>query len=214
MNNLKTIAFIGDSITDSSWIKKNFVTQLTEILKIKADKLAVSGATVGRRKFSSDACFLDFSKHISPNDDLVFILGGTNDYGSAPGQAVPLGKEGDTSEYTFYGACLKLVKSLKAKVKGKPIIFASPFMRSNEKLGYPLADQNEFGFRLEDYRNAIGKTCAEEGAIFLDLYSRFLPLHPDNPLFNKVTDDGLHPNQIGHDYIASYLAPILGKFLE
>ena len=65
----------------------------------------------------------------TPTDaDIYVVFGGTNDvhYGS------PLGKMGDTTNDTFYGACDVICKWLANNCKGKRVLFVGSPRRTDD----------------------------------------------------------------------------------
>lgn len=144
--------------------------------------------------------------------DLVTVWGGVNDYGKAWGSngGIPLGSKSDKTNLTFYGALRVLIEGLYAKYPPTTkIAFIIPTQVNEAKdTNYKGGKQaNTLGFYLEDYCQAIRDICGEYGVPYLDLY-RQGGISDLNVL--QLTEDGLHPNDMGF----SYLAPKIANFIE
>ena len=201
------ISFIGDSITDASWIEHNFVSLVGKYLNVDVINLGISGATIGvsKRATGYDNFFTEISK-IDTSSNLVVVFGGTNDYGSAINQGIELGKISDNSKYTFCGAINEMIDDLLKNFKKEQIVFMTPLRRDDLKIGYPKSNKNEFDETLNDYVVAMKTICKNKDIECINLYDDFIEYNPENASFNSLSDDGLHPNDKGHKELAKFVS--------
>jgi len=137
--NGKKICFLGDSITEgcgASAPEKNFVSLFAAAHpKTAVHNCGVGGTRIAPQKTPfSPACAHPFYSRVSAmpeRADLVCVFGGTNDYGVGD---APLGKIGDRTEHTFYGALYALSVSLLHKYPSGRIVFFTPLHRAGEEI--------------------------------------------------------------------------------
>lgn len=203
------ISFLGDSITDANWIRHNYVSLVGEYLGVDVQNCGVSGSTVGvsNRKTEWSNFIAELPK-IDKQADLVFVLGGTNDFGTCPNQAIELGNIASKDTHTYYGALQYIADYLLTFLTKDRIILGTPMRRDEKKLGFYSTDRNEFGSTFIDYVNAVKDVANKYSFKEIDLYHDFKEYNPANPHFYDVSDDGLHPNDLGHQVMAKYLAEI------
>ncbi len=208
----KTINFLGDSITAGSGTDKIFFQIIEEKYGLKkANGYGIGGTRIARQQSPSvepvwDEYFASRVDGMDENADVVFVFGGTNDYGHGD---APLGKSGDKTPDTFYGACYDLYLKLTQKYVGKTVVIATPIHRLNEDNVYGEGNKAEATGTLKDYVEII-KEVAEYFALpVCDLYS-ISGIQPNIP-FNReaYTEDGLHPNRNGHELMAERIAGFL-----
>ena len=204
----KTIAFLGDSITQGTGAteyKNCFVEVFSEIAGAKALNYGISGTRIAPQTKPSDepAFDLDFIMRVpemEENVDAVVVFGGTNDFGHGD---APFGEITDTEAGTFCGACDVLMRLLLNKYPSKPIVFVTPLHRLNEN-----ATLNETGIEcriLADYVHAIKEKAEKYSIPVLDLFTAS-GMQPDVEVQNKLYfADGLHPNDLGHERIAKMI---------
>lgn len=209
----KTIAFLGDSITEgvgASSLKQSYVQVFEKITGAKALNYGISGTRIAPQIKPSaiqrhDLDFISRVKDMDEKADAVVVFGGTNDFGHGD---APFGTIGDKNEKTFCGSCYVLMKMLLEKYPLKPIIFMTPLHRVGED-----KTVNEIGIQcktLKSYVNIIRETAEQFSVPVLDLYSNS-GMQPNIEEQNKMYfADGLHPNDSGHERIAK----ILKNFLE
>ncbi len=196
----RTVAYLGDSITELGQYQI-FLRQLLELRR--GYTFAVSGTQLT----GYDRAFTQRAKEIDVDTDLIFVLGGTNDFHTG----AQLGTVLDApSETTFCGALRSVCETLLNDHPDALIVFATPTRRTTPP-GTGTPDLNSAGLSLKDYRDAIIAVCAGYGIPVLDLYK--------NSMITEETAgqylmDGLHPNRDGFEQmareIAAYLCP--GEF--
>ena len=139
--------------------------------------------------------------------DVVFIFGGTNDYG----KGVALGDKNSTDPTTFFGAVRDTVETVLARNPSAKIILATPLQRELI-LDLEGMEKNKAGHTLEEYVNAIKSIGEKYNLLVLDLYHNG-PVSIDNldekTGVLKYTYDGLHLNNEG----GRATGQVIGEFI-
>ena len=207
------IAFLGDSIaegTGASTPDKCFVS----LFAAAHPEATVNNYSIGGTKIAAQQVIRqDWDKNpfftrvekIDTDTDLIFVMGGTNDFGHGD---VPMGKQGFViNNYSFYGAYIALIVSLKARCPDALIVIATPIHRHGEDF---IATRPDGKWTLKDYVATIKDVAKYCALPVLDLWatSGIQPnFHAD---YVKYTVDGLHPNDLGHQRIFE----TLDKFIQ
>ena len=190
MLNGKTVAFIGDSITSGRFRKfategltwtatKPFGGLIAEVANdMNYGNYGIGGATVTTVIDSWKALVTNASK--VSGYDVVFICGGTNDYGN------------NVASSTFTTAYNTVIDTLKSN--NTEVIAVTPVYRTSK------TGTNTQGLTLEDYCTLIKQCATTKGIDYIDLY----PLTNDG-VFINYCPDGLHPNEIGHKIMAGLI---------
>jgi lysophospholipase L1-like esterase len=114
----KVVCFLGDSITEGAGASspdKCLVSLFTKAHpEAKVYNFGIGGTRIAKQITPSvnsrwDKYFAGRIKDMPKVADLIFVFGGTNDYGHGD---APFGEFGDTDEYTFSGAVYSLMKKL------------------------------------------------------------------------------------------------------
>lgn len=211
IKNLK-INFLGDSITEGKGTSSEDKVYW-RLIESKYGAGVVRGYGIGGTRFAIQTKpsekarhDLDFCNRYSEMDDdadLVVVFGGTNDFGHGD---APIGSFEDRTPYTFYGACHTLFEGLINKYPDSTIVIMTPLHRSNED------DPRGDGFKAQDvgvlstYVDIIKQVAAYYSLPLLDLWSVSSIQPRVQILREKYCPDGLHPNDAGHELIASRLA--------
>lgn len=210
----KTVAFLGDSITEGVGVsaKQNrFTDVFSRISGSKQLNYGVSGTRIARQIEPSsppewDYDFLSRADIMTPRADVVVVFGGTNDFGHGD---APIGEFSDTSEYTFFGALHSLYKKLIKKYPLAEIVVLTPLHRTGERERI-----NEFGRPrepLKKYVEAIRETAEYYSLPVLDLY-KISGFQPETDIIReKYMPDGLHPSDAGAAKIAERLKNFLSS---
>lgn len=207
----KKITFLGDSITEScgaSSKEKGFVYRLRDKTGANTVELGIGGTRIAyKEEPSTDFLIYDrfFESRLSDiplDSDIIVVFGGTNDYGHGD---APIGKLGDKTIYTFYGAVDSLIRKLKTVFVNSLIVFATPIHREFE---------DERGLNLVDFVNAIKDVCNKYNVPVIDTYNIFkvYPNIEEDKI--KYTLDGLHPNDLGHDLLSDTFIKELESLLK
>lgn len=209
----KKIAFLGDSITEGVGVssqEKRYSDLIAKNEGAICYNYGISGTRIAYQHAPSaepsfDQCFLDRVEKMEPDADIVFVFGGTNDFGH--GDAA-IGCMSDRDPYTFYGALHTLFTKLINKYPTSKIVFATPLHRCDDenfmiKGGVPKA------VRLIDYVNIIREVAEFYSVPVLDFYKNS-GLQPHVPVIKEMyVPDGLHPNDAGHVILADKISAFL-----
>lgn len=224
------INFLGDSITAGAGAEKvenMFTTVLCKTLGATENNYGICGTRIARQTLPSDDEAMDETfemraRKMDPSADLVFVFGGTNDYGH--GDAM-LGDIDSDSEYTFYGAFRQLVEMLITTYGKEKLLFLLPLPRYQQddiygengaKRGgdFPVSRHDAKHpftnlYPLSDYIRAEREVLEAYGIAYLDFADRFP--EPKCNTGDELTMDGLHPNIKGHRILAGWIAEELKK---
>ncbi len=203
----KTINFLGDSITagyGASCEEKRFTDLIAKRCGLKkANNYGICGTRFAHQNVPSDMpeYDLDFcyrAENMDESADAVVVFGATNDFGHGD---APIGRFGDTSKETFYGACSQLMTTLITRYAGKPVVFITPLHREDE-------DAYD-GKSLKRYVEIIRETAEFYSLPVLDLFACG-GMQPRVPAIKeKFCPDGLHPNDAGHEILADRIVNFL-----
>lgn len=193
------IVAIGDSITKGTYTpyggsipdcvaEPNFTTRIGEMLGAETVNYGTNGVSFCSlsRVLPEEA----LSKRADGfcTGDIVFIAGGTNDFGTD----VPLGEKEDDTDTSFYGAADLVFRTLKEKNPSGKFIVITPIPR--------VQKTNGLGLSLQDYRDAL-KYKAEKYGFFVVCGESF----PLDAFDKNYFYDGTHPNAEGHRIYAEWL---------
>lgn len=209
------INFLGDSITAGAGASVHancYVKAVESILGCEVCNFGVGGTRIATQRVPSEESMYDEHFMLRAEKmgaaDFVFVFGGTNDYGHGDAE---LGKMGDTSEYTFYGAFYTLATYLVNKYSRERVCFILPIPRYNQNspLGSPERQSMKRFLGTEihlfsEYVEAEREVLSSLGINYLDL-SDIFP-EPKSPGASELFIDGLHPNDKGHRLIAEKIA--------
>ena len=205
----KKITIIGDSITygfdgtDASLVAKPYPWIIQDLLGVPVYNYGISGSTITGGGASTSIPG-NSPMNIRYTDmvyaDYALVLGGVNDYAII---SAPLGKKGDTTNQTFYGALRILIEGLITKYPTGKIGFMTPLRKANDTA------PNVAGFTLKQYRDAIIDMCEDYSIPVLDLYAKG-GCHPNIGAWrNANLPDGLHPNQAYYRKLALQIAQFI-----
>ena len=205
----KKITIIGDSITygfdgtDASLVAKPYPWIIQDLLGVPVYNYGISGSTITGGGASTSIPG-NSPMNIRYTDmvyaDYALVLGGVNDYAII---SAPLGKKGDTTNQTFYGALRILIEGLITKYPTGKIGFMTPLRKANDTA------PNVAGFTLKQYRDAIIDMCEDYCIPVLDLYTKG-GCHPNIGAWKSANlPDGLHPNQAYYRRLALQIAQFI-----
>lgn len=211
----KKINFLGDSITEGAclddwnnvyWMRLGRETGAT------VRGYGIGGTRIAPRLNPERPGEEGFGQYfgsrvagMDPDADIVVVWDGTNDFGHGD---VPLGTIDDRDNTTFYGALHCLYRALWEKYPTATIVVMTPLHRVGEH-----DTLNEHGNPAIAPFKVIRDTIIEVAAYYsfpvLDLYA-LSNLNPELPVIKETfMPDGLHPNDAGHERIASRLMGFL-----
>ena len=198
---------LGDSITygyinSSLRASPTWCETVSKNLGCTVNNYGVSGTSVCNG--SSESFVTRLNNMSEENIDMLFIFGGTNDYGDK--RAVTLGTINDTPEQgtNFYASYKYLIEQAFNKYPSAQIAVVTPMRRSNYVA-------NSYGISMEDIVNAEIKIAEYYGLPCFDFYHHgginpAIAVHK-----NMFAPDGLHPNQLGID---TFLSPRFTEFVR
>lgn len=216
----KSIGTLGDSITYGFNADHPWGYYLCQTLEATLTNYGVSGTTVADCATSEGAPFYQRAVNMASTLDVVFVLGGVNDFnknvplGTQFTQENPLTPNLDTG--TFYGALNTMCLTLLSKYVNKEIYLMSPIKRGTYGGGVLTSNiPNSLGIYLSEYAEAVLKVAAYYGIKSFDLFS----LYP-NPNVQIVQQtyfnhnyggsiDALHPDTNGQQRLAQTIISCL-----
>ena len=197
------ITFLGDSITAGSQTSKTYHSYLADRLYITAVNKGLSGSNIAGTGSSNQVSFIERVSQIPENTDLIFVMGGTNDFGQNAGTLA-----------RFVPGVRTLIEKLIEKAPDKPIVFSTPLQNG----GYFSTTTNKAGETLAQYVAEIEKACAEYNIPVIKAYRNeafkdFCTWDGDTVTGYNSTyyADGVHPNAEGHRVMADFFESELEK---
>ena len=191
---------LGDSIVYGDKLKH----QEASFVNLLGRK--INGATVNNYGWRGSALsgnnadrLLDRYLAMDKTADIIFVMGGTNDYG----YGVELGTMGDKTDQTFYGGLNLLMCGLSQAFPESTLVFFTPLKRKGGD------KPNSCGYLLSDYAKAVEDVGAFYGIQVVDLYDAAELDYTGR--IKRYMPDGLHPNTRGHITMANYIYNILKK---
>ena len=205
----KVICFLGDSITEghgTSTPDKKFSELIYKRCKLAAAyNYGIGGSRIARQQTKSenprwDMDFCGRFSEMKDNADIVFVFGGTNDYGHGD---APIGEFSDRTPDTFYGGLHYLMSGRIEKYPEAVIVFATPLHRGGDtstRDGRP---------DLKGFRDMIKEVAEYYSLPVLDLWS-MSGLSTNSPVIcERYVPDKLHPNDAGHVVLADRIIGFL-----
>ena len=211
----KKINFLGDSITEGACLEdwnNVYWMRLGRETGATVRGYGIGGTRIAPRLNPERPGEEGFGQYfgsrvagMDPDADIVVVWGGTNDFGHGD---VPLGTMDDRDNTTFYGALHCLYRDLWEKFPKAQIVVMTPLHRVGEH-----DTLNEHGNPVIAPFKVIRDTIIEVAAYYsfpvVDLYA-ISNLNPELPIIKETfMPDGLHPNDAGHERIASRLLGVL-----
>lgn len=225
----KKVVFYGDSITHN-WEKYDHdlnlthkddinykyglgyghVKMLNDVCHFKSvDNFAVSGGCYAscsqinpnRPPFRHFAYQIMHSLDKLKEAEVIFVMFGSNDYS----EQVPFGKEDDIGidenqeDMTFYGGMNFGFKKIKEINPTAKIYVINCLSRTVD-----IEKGRTFNYSLNEYNLAIQHICRIYDLTLIDV-SKLYKVPQDFIGENKVSDDGLHPNQKGYKLLTNYI---------
>lgn len=206
------INFLGDSITEGACATagNRYTTLVCKHFGAVENNYGIGGTRIAKQKKIvvdwDDKDFVLRAPTMDKDADLVFVFGGTNDYGHGD---APIGTAEDKTPYTFYGALIELVEYLISTYGKEKLCFILPTHRFNEDNPYGDGQKKVAGEPLSTYVRIERETFEKYGLEYLDLGHVFpIPLVETG---DELTTDGLHPNDVGHKLLADQLIEYIEK---
>ena len=200
------INFLGDSITQGVGVedKENdcFVSIIRNKYGAVCRNYGIGGTRIARKVIPSpdpkhDLDYCGRFANMDDDADMIFVFGGTNDFGHGD---APIGKPTDRTPYSFYGALHTLFTGLINKYPTSKICVITPLHR--------LCEEGSKG-KLIDFVRVVREVAEFYSLPVLDLYAN-LGINPQVPVMKETyMPDGLHPNAEGYKVIAEKVAAFI-----
>jgi lysophospholipase L1-like esterase len=190
---LNRVAVIGDSYTTgtdeggrgpTAWTARAWQLLARQGVQVAADVASEGRAGYGVRG-DHGSVFEDLTaRAVKPDDALVVFFGSRNDQGVDPELLVQMARD-------TLALARRTAPSARLLVIGPP---------------WPTANPPELVLQIRDILHAQTRAA---GATFVDpLADRWFVGRPD-----LIGEDGVHPNDAGHAYMADKIAPLIGAQL-
>lgn len=211
----KRIAFIGDSFTARAQNPRlfSYIHPLTGMLGCHTLNYGVTGTGYVRQ--NGQTTFTQRVDLLPEDVDYVIVFGGVNDFGARDGIAeFELGRPEDgVGADSFYGQVRLTLEKLLIRYPAKKIAVFTPVRISSAALKAERGtlygrDINSFGCTLKDYVDVLEELCRQYGISCCNLYENGGFNDTTIPIF---TDDGLHPNEAGSQFLAERMADFMRK---
>ena len=209
------VNFLGDSITEGNKgptdLNHRFTAVLHQKYGVDARNYGAGGTRIALQSQPSqearfDLDFLMRSEKMDRDAEVVFIFGGTNDFGHG---MAPLGNWDERTDYTFTGACRHLMEKVLAFFPTAEIAVVTPLHRIGEEDPYGDHVRDFPTASLKTYATILRETAEYYSLPVLDLFaeSGFQP--SVEAIGERYFLDGLHPNDAGHARLADLFARYL-----
>ncbi len=212
------INFLGDSITQgagASCEEAKYVNVVGQILGCEVRNYGEGGTRIAKQTVPSeldiyDRDFLMRADGMSGDADLVFVFGGTNDYGHGDAE---LGDIESADEYTFCGAVNSLIKKLTARYGKEKLCFILPIHRYGEDNPYGEGNKKKAVAPLSTYVALLKEILQKYDIETLEFEKEF-PIPATNDGNDGLTVDGLHPNDKGHRILAEKISAYVREKMQ
>lgn len=220
--NGKKAVFLGDSITAGSWYNPTLKTweNMTENWTYWVSKLCgmtyknygigdthVSSAYNSGDGSKAEQAFTNRYSNMDDDADVVFVMGGTNDWLPDHTDTAPFGNISDSTDISFCGAIRVLCEGLIKKYNGKQIFFLTPICNANQLSANPTT-----GKTLKEYCDAITEICGMYSIEVINTHVN-APLHfmiaENANKYCSQQDGSTHPNDLGQKLLGEYIARVI-----
>lgn len=217
--NGKKAVFLGDSITAGSWynptlktwenMTENWTYWVSKLCGMTYKNYGIGGTHVSSAYNSGDGSKAEqaFTNRYSDMDDdadVVFVMGGTNDWLPDHTDTAPFGNISDNTDVSFCGAIRVLCEGLIKKYNGKQIFFLTPICNANQLSANPTT-----GKTLKEYCDAITEICGMYSIEVINTHVN-APLHfmiaENASKYCSQQDGSTHPNDLGQKLLGEYIA--------
>lgn len=209
----KKIIFLGDSITEgfgASATDKRYTDLVAQRTGAIVYNHGVGGTRIAKQKVPSndpiwDRDFCTRAKDMEKDADIIVVFGGTNDYGHGDAE---IGKRGDRTNDTFYGALHTLYTYLSETYPKAKKVIMTPLHRIGEESAFGEHGEREMA-PLKTYVEIIREVAEYYSYPVLDMFKN-AGIQPNIPVIKEAfTVDGLHPNDAGYEIIADCVISFL-----
>lgn len=217
--NGKKAVFLGDSITAGSWynptlkswenMTENWTYWVSKLCGMTYKNYGIGGTHVSSAYNSGDGssaeqAFTNRYSNMDDDADVIFVMGGTNDWLPDHTDTAPFGDTSDTTDVSFCGAIRVLCEGLIKKYNGKQIFFFTPICNANQLSANPTT-----GKTLKEYCDAIIEICGMYSIEVINTHVN-APLHfmiaENASKYCSQQDGSTHPNDLGQKLLGEYIA--------
>lgn len=211
------INFLGDSITEGAAAtapEYMYTAQVAKKLGCTVNNYGIGGTRIAPQHEPTaidpryDLDFVQRADDMDANADLVFVFGGTNDYGHGD---APFGNVESTDPTTFCGAVHTLATKLVARYGKDKLCFILPLHRYGEDNPYGDGSAKTVRPSLGAYAEAEVAVLNKLGVRWVDFRDR-LPV-PTTDAPTEFYQDGLHPTDMGHEQLANLICEYVKNIL-
>lgn len=190
---------IGDSLTEYNYTSsKKYFDYAQEQMGLQIENLGIGG-TGYKNQGSSQTAFYERISQIPSDTDIITIFGSGNDL------SYTLGTVTDSGTDTICGCINKTIDDLYTTFPTAKLGIISPC----PWVSFPTNTDNA----MSRYSAALKQICEARGIPFLDLYrcSGFRPWDDafKNLVYTLSNNDGVHPNNKGHEMLASHITQFI-----
>lgn len=199
------INFLGDSITYGygATAEENNYVNLVAREGAVCRGYGIGGTRIARQQNPKEPHdYNDFNSRFDSMDDdadIVFVFGGTNDYGHGD---APIGEFTDRTADTFYGALHCLYSGLLTKYPSAKIAVITPLHRRDESVTRYDAYGRPYVHTLKPFVDIIREVAEYYSLPVLDLFASSGMQPAVDAINEKYFVDGLHPSDDGYRVIA------------
>lgn len=199
----------GDSITygeydgvSGGWtdiLKRYFHSRFINenIEELNVFNLGIGGETTDGivKRFSAEV-----AARTSPDQNLIFFAYGANDVALKEGYRMVESEKFKTNLREVIGKAKEITPDLH-------IISILPVASAIDGITVPSGKQRSNQI-IEEYNQVLQEFAAQYGIAFINLYHSFFK---EKDIL--LSDDGVHPNDKGYQFIAEHIKPFIEKFL-
>jgi len=203
-NKKKRVVFFGDSITEAGAKPGGYIRKLDSMLVLqgKAEQYELVGAGIGGNKVYD--LYLRIEEDVLTKEpDVVIIYIGVNDVWHK--RTSGTGTDPDKFE-KFYQAIIN-----KLKAKNISVILCTP-----ATIGEKTDFSNPLDGDLNEYSKIIRNIAKKNNLPVVDLRKSFLDYdlknNPDNKSKDILTNDGVHLNAKGNQFVADEMWKVLQSY--
>jgi len=207
--NNATWATLGDSITAQAMWQPSVVAKYGLLLT----NYGIGGTKISGSIGDANAMCQDTRINaIATTNDLITIMGGTNDWA----QSVAMGTIASTDPTTFYGALNTMFSKLFTRFPSKRIVvFTTPYgempARITDGNNWPNAITNNQGLGVSDYAEAVRVASKKWGVPCVDIFTDVGWNTVNLTTFMQADGNYIHPNNNGGKRIAEVVIGALSR---
>ena len=208
----KKWAVVGDSLTEGAGTPKPYFTYIAEATGISTVNMGNSSSGF-KKEFDINTAYYQRILDVPTDTDVVTIMASGNDLSSV-WNTYGLGEVTDTGTDTICGCINTTLDNLFSIL---PLVRVGVITPAPWDSFYPSATADPQN-RMTLYSEAIVEICKQRGIPCLDLYhcSGLRPWEAGyrTLVYSNDNGGGVHPNEIGHEIMASKIKPFLETLMQ